>query len=370
MSKQLHIVSFDVPLPANYGGVIDVFYKLKALYELGVKIHLHCFYKHRQPQIELKKYCETVNYYQRTAKLNNLLLKLPFMVQSRNSDILINNLNKNNYPVLFEGLHCSYPLLNKNFKNRKTFVRAHNIEHNYYKGLASSETNLAKKIFFKQESEKLKIYEKVLTKASGILSISPLEHNYFKSLYKGTYYLPVFHQNKELKLLTPKGNYALYIADLRISDNLKAAHFLIEVFRDLNYPLIIASSFKNKNLKISVKKFKHIEFKQIFTQIEADKLLANAHLNVMLTFQPTGIKLKLINALFAGRFCLTNSTMVKGTGLETLCLTADSITGFKKLVKAYKNKPFTADKVAERQTLLAEFNVLSNAKRLIGLIWD
>ena len=39
----LHIVSFDVPWPANYGGVIDVFYKVKALADLGIRLHLHCF---------------------------------------------------------------------------------------------------------------------------------------------------------------------------------------------------------------------------------------------------------------------------------------------------------------------------------------
>ncbi len=370
MSKQLHIVSFDVPLPANYGGVIDVFYKLKTLSELGVKIHLHCFYKDRQPQSELHKYCETVNYYPRKAKLNNIFSKLPFVVQSRISKLLINNLNKDNYPILFEGLHCTHQLLNKNFKNRKIFVRAHNIEHNYYKGLANSETNLAKKLFFKKESEKLKAYEKVLKKTTGILSISPLEHHYFKSLYNHTHYLPVFHQNKEVKSLTPRGDYALYIADLRISDNQKVAYFLIEVFKDLDYPLIIASSFNNKNFKIVANKFKHITFKQILTQKEADELLANAHLNVMLTFQPTGIKLKLINTLFAGRFCLTNSTMVNDTGLKTLCLTADSITAFKNMVETYKNKPFTTENLVKRQTLLTEFNPLKNAQKLIDLIWN
>ena len=41
--KHLHIVSFDVPWPANYGGVIDVFYKVKALSAKGIRIHLHAF---------------------------------------------------------------------------------------------------------------------------------------------------------------------------------------------------------------------------------------------------------------------------------------------------------------------------------------
>ena len=39
----LHIISFTIPYPPNYGGAIDVFYKIKALHSAGVKVHLHCF---------------------------------------------------------------------------------------------------------------------------------------------------------------------------------------------------------------------------------------------------------------------------------------------------------------------------------------
>jgi len=56
MSDQhLHIVSFDIPYPANYGGVIDVFYKAQALTAKGVKVHLHCFEYNREHSKELKK---------------------------------------------------------------------------------------------------------------------------------------------------------------------------------------------------------------------------------------------------------------------------------------------------------------------------
>ena len=55
--QRLHIVSFDVPFPPNYGGVVDVFYKIRALHKLGVKIHLHCFEYGRGEQKELDKYC-------------------------------------------------------------------------------------------------------------------------------------------------------------------------------------------------------------------------------------------------------------------------------------------------------------------------
>jgi hypothetical protein len=41
--RELHIISFNVPYPPNYGGVMDVFFKIRALHEQGIKIHLHCF---------------------------------------------------------------------------------------------------------------------------------------------------------------------------------------------------------------------------------------------------------------------------------------------------------------------------------------
>ena len=44
MSDQhLHIISFTIPYPPNYGGAIDVFFKIKALHSYGVQVHLHCF---------------------------------------------------------------------------------------------------------------------------------------------------------------------------------------------------------------------------------------------------------------------------------------------------------------------------------------
>ena len=39
MTKAVNIVSFNIPYPPNYGGVIDVFFKIKALSKAG-KINL------------------------------------------------------------------------------------------------------------------------------------------------------------------------------------------------------------------------------------------------------------------------------------------------------------------------------------------
>ena len=45
--KNIQIVSFNNPYPPNYGGVIDVFYKIKYLHRLDIEIYLHIFYDDR-----------------------------------------------------------------------------------------------------------------------------------------------------------------------------------------------------------------------------------------------------------------------------------------------------------------------------------
>src|SRR6187399_3138688 len=97
--KHLNIISFDVPYPADYGGVIDIFYKIKYLSEAGIKVHLHCFQYGRAAHNELNKYCASVNYYPRKTAKSLLFNTLPYIVLSRNAADLKENLLSNDYPI-------------------------------------------------------------------------------------------------------------------------------------------------------------------------------------------------------------------------------------------------------------------------------
>ncbi len=136
--KHIHVVSFDVPWPANYGGVIDVFFKVKAMAEKGIKIHLHCFEYGRTPAPELEKVCHAVQYYQRDLSKRHLFKSLPYIVSSRSNNTLIENLLADDYPILLEGLHTCALLDDDRLSDRKVSVRTHNIEHEYYLNLAKS----------------------------------------------------------------------------------------------------------------------------------------------------------------------------------------------------------------------------------------
>jgi len=94
-----------VPFPANYGGVIDVYYKLFWLKKSGVKVYLHCFTYGRQKSPELDLLCEKVFYYERITGFFSNLSFLPYNVKSRRSSVLEENLLADQHPILYEVLN-------------------------------------------------------------------------------------------------------------------------------------------------------------------------------------------------------------------------------------------------------------------------
>lgn len=359
-----------MPYPPNYGGVIDVFYKLKALHELGCGITLHCFDYGRGKQPELEKYCVKVHYYKRNMSLSKMLSKLPYIVNTRNSAALINNLLIDNAPILFEGLHSCYFLDDLRLKDRFKIVRTHNIEHDYYANLAQSEKKVLKKIYFRQESKRLKAYEHVLQHANLIAAISANDAYHFKRNYKSVYTVSAFHPYNKVEINEGLGNYALYHGNLAVAENNLGALFLVnEVFNKTSFPLIIAGSAPSNELMEAVKKQNHITLKGDISTEDINALIANAQINVLPTFQATGIKLKLLAALFSGRHCLVNNPMVANTGLEELCIVKDSAIEMAKEIELLKNMPISKGLIERRMALLEHtFSNKYNAKLLMDFI--
>ncbi len=249
-------------------------------------------------------------------------------------------------------------------------VRAHNIEHLYYKGLAKSEGRIDKKIFFKTEAKKLRVYESIFDKVDTILTISPSEHNYFRNRFiDKAVYIPVFHPNNKVKKLSKKGVFALYHGDLRVADNIKSVHFLINIFKRLDYELVIASSFKNHPIIKEIANYKHMRFVKIENQNHMLNLFDKAHVNVLPTFQKTGIKLKLINTLFNGRFCVVTTKMVEDTGLENLCEIGRTKEEFIQKVDSLIHKDYVDIAITEREKALKPFNVSKNAQKIIDILF-
>jgi len=251
---RLNIIAFDIPWPPNYGGVIDVYYKIRSLAELGVKINLHCFQYGREKSDKLLEYCDNVFYYPRKLLVNPLSVNLPYIVKTRKSDLLLKNLIESEGPLLFEGLHCTYYLNRPELKNRLKIVRMHNIEYIYYKHLAKVEKKFWKKIYYNNEASCLRNYQKVLDIADHVASISPNDHKILNLKHGNSFYLPVFHPNKEVTSRVGKGEYILYHGNLGVGENNEAALFLVKnVFSELKLPTVIAGTNPSSELKRQVR---------------------------------------------------------------------------------------------------------------------
>ncbi|MBS1650964.1 MAG: glycosyltransferase family 1 protein [Bacteroidetes bacterium] len=373
MEKAINIVSFNVPYPPNYGGIIDVFYKIKYLHQSGVKVYLHCFDYGRGEQSELNNYCEKVYYYRRSKNVLFNFFISPYNVITRQSNELLSNLLLNNYPILFEVLYSCELLKHQKLRNRFKIYRHSNIEHVYFNELAKVEHNFLKKIYLKLEAKKLQRFEKIVSYANLILAVNKNDTLYFQKKYKNvkTCFLPSFHENNSIKCEQGLGNYFIYHANLSVAENIDAAFWLIEnviIKSEANF--IIAGLNPPKSLMSKVAQLGNCKLIQNPLQEQMLNLILNAHCQILFTKQSTGLKLKLLNALFCGRFVLCNSAMLVGSSLEkneTLFLAENSEQYLAAISKISKIS-FSQGLILKRSEQLSIFSNDENIKALMNLI--
>ncbi len=373
LAKFLHVIAFDVPFPADYGGVIDVFYKLKALHNAGVKIILHCFEYGRTAKEELEKITDKVYYYPRKSSRSLLFNTLPYIVLTRDSEALKERLLQDDFPILMEGLHSTLLLNDDAFSKRNIIVRTHNIEHEYYNALAVVEKNIFKRYYFYNEAGKLMKYEKILKSAAKVAAISTNDADHFRKINSKTKYIPAFHPFSSVDISPVDKHFFLYHGNLSVGENNEAAIYLIEkIFNDLPFNLIIAGNKPSADLQNAVAAYNNVELKQHCSPEEIYQLISAAKCNILPTFQSTGIKLKLLAALFSGKFCIVNQPMVQDTGLEHLCIIANDIIAMKQKVEEIAvEKEFPFDEIEKRKKYLElHFSNTESARQLIELIFE
>lgn len=101
-----------------------------------------------------------------------------------------------------------------------------------------------------------------------------------------------------------------------------------------------------------------------------NELICNAQINILPSFNSAGLKIKLLHTLFKGRHCLVNKATINGTGLESLCHTAETGEEFTTIIKQMFDQPFTINEIEKRNELLKkEFDNKTNAELLMQLIY-
>lgn len=372
MNDTLHIVCFDAPSPPDYGGAIELYYKIVALAEAGKKIILHYFdYREDRNKKGLDKYCLATYSYKRKTGLEGLSLFKPYIVSSRINEALINNLNKDRHPILLEGIHCTglLPYINKN--NRKIIVRVHNDEAAYYRQLAANESNLLRKLYYTIESSQLNYYQKNLLHNVAYICLSETDRNYFAEYLHlpDVSFIPCFIPWQSVDAVIGKGSYCLYHGNLSVVENLKAAEWLIEeVFSTLELPFVIAGKNIPEEINVRTSGYSHISVYNNPTDEHLTSLIKNAHINTLPVFNTTGVKLKLLHALFEGRFCITNHEGIAGSGITKGIAIANTAVEWRIMVRELYTKTFTQEHALERSFLQDLYNNKKNAEELNVLL--
>ena len=367
-NKNIHIVAFDVPFPTDYGGAIDVFYRIKALKALGFNITLHVFEYGRGKQSELEKYAKVI-YYKRKKSLLQLFSMRPFIVQSRKNKYLLAQLLQDDAPILLEGLHCCYYLEHPSLAKRCTLVRMHNIEHEYYGGLQHQHSAL-KKAFYWLEKIKLKRYLSILQKARYVLAIKSSDQSFFQEFHSNVFVLPASIPPFNTVHQTTK-RYALFHGNLSVVENETAAIWLLNTLDSLLEPdfnLIIAGKNPSKKLQ-QICQQKGVELHSNPSEQALNELIQQAHIHTLFSAMNTGIKLKLLACLGSSGHVLMNDQLLTGTNLDEFCQLANDEKSYKMHFIGLKNKVVSVETFHARQKVLNEqFSTLENCRLIEELV--
>ena len=75
-----------------------------------------------------------------------------------------------------------------------------------------------------------------------------------------------------------------------------------------NIPFIIAGKNPSEKLKNIAYKNENVSLVSNPSEQEMNELINKAQIHLLPSFNTTGIKIKLLNALFNGRYCLANTS--------------------------------------------------------------
>ncbi|MBR4650507.1 MAG: glycosyltransferase [Prevotella sp.] len=367
MTEHLHIICLAQPYPPTYGGAIDMFYKIKALHGAGIKLILHVFlYRDYKEEPELEKLASKVFYYRRDTGAKNVFSSIPYIVKSRINENLLNNLCRDKYPILFEGLHTCGILSHPQLRDRFKMVRMHNIEHDYYKLLSSYHPLAWASLFYRLEARKLKKFERILNYANRILAISNADVAQLCRRFpdKDVRLLNCFFDDTINDCDIKTKPYLLYHGNLSISENIKVAEYLLdEIAPNINHRLIIAGRNPTRSICQKAAQYDNVEVIANPVQPRMEQLMTEAQVNLAITFQPTGIKLKLLNGLYKGHgYCIANREMLHGNSLGTLCIEANSKAEILSAIDKAMKSTASSDVIAARRKTIADlgYNSITN----------
>lgn len=355
-------ITTQLPYPANSGGVIKTYRLLKFL-SIHYKIDLLYLIKgddfSYQKELSTKIQFNSILGFKCNDKrsIENLLKSyfkgIPLNFVRNYSKELIFQLNQkleSTQAIWFDHYEVTQ-FIPSNFKGKIVF-HTHNAEFLLWRRFAENEPNFFKKAAIKIESERIKKVEKLTIQQSDLVFASPNDIEAFKrEVDIKANYAETFHLGEEEFLGFPElefskaENRIMFIGTLSWEPNINGiVWFINEVWplvkkaKPETKLTIIGKNPSERIIKASKSDF-NIEITGFVENLENYYAISKVHI-VPLKFG-SGIKVKLLNALYRGIPTVTTSIGAEGLGLTNLkdCFIEDNPQNFaQKIVTLLENE--------------------------------
>ena len=356
MSKHIHIVCPEVPLPSSAADMADTYFQLHYLHEAGYKIHLHCFYHDTYINLDhLKAVTIKIELYARNEGHKGISMRHPYCVSSRANPNLLANLLLVKYPVLFQGMTSTYYLPELAARGYKTYVRINGIKSALYDTTMKCEKSLLRKVYSYNEARLIRKWEARIARKATIFTTTLTDQQRFLELYPGAQvkYIAPLLPAPEVDALQGTGMYCLYYGDMSNAENEKTAHWLSEIFSRMPVPLIVADTSPSQKERDPSHPESNICMVSNPDEAALKELIQKAQVILLPRCHNSGFDKRLLAALATGRHCICNDLMIKNTAFEKLFIVANGCDEVTQAIEQYFSRPFTHYDVNERTHLLS-----------------
>ena len=411
-APHVHVVSMDLPIPPLYGGMAEVKSQIEALLASGHSVELHAFMPTSKDQAALESWMGShpvsdsitgptlrLWTYRRGGVATALWSRLPYLIASRASVPLVRRLTLAPLPVLAHGYHSLWPALASRVLAQRTFLRIHNPERIYYRGLAEAENGPSfgsfwKRMYYRLEARRLaRLEQKILPKLplSRVWALTPGDAEATAPFFQtGVEVLPPAvpallsctseQSENHLHARGIDRPFLLIHGKLSVAENDWAAHQFLDLWLapspeplSPNYHLVIAGQGASGALRrrAADAAASGVVFVDSPEDLEMAVLLRGASVHGQLAVHRAGIKYKLLNALQTQAPIVGNEDLVAGTGAEGLVrLWTEPRTlaaGQKALAQAL-HTPLSAQEIEERARYISVHSAQALADNLaLGL---
>lgn len=340
MDNHLHIVTPDVPSPADGDVLRNIYLKIKAFHRAGVNVHLHSFEFGKGQLSDLEPYCSKIKYYRRNNASESIISSsTPYCVASRANLDLVKNLFADDYPILYEGMATTYPVLRENSsQNKVQLLNLGRDDEKYYKNLSTLVPLGLNKLAYLNESRKCKSYLKKLQNNTALI------------IKDGA----TFIGEPEFSFTEKRGAFCLYFGKLSDRENEYAALWLLEnIFNEVEIPFVIAGSNPSAQLDQAA----HLRLHTCLVGDPGEKELKELIKKAQLVLMPSFIDIPPVNRLLfsisVGKHVLINPKASGNTGLEKYCSVASTPDQFKEKILQLSNENFLAESHVARQQFIS-----------------